>query len=134
MGFGYLVLIGAAGVAQLSVIAAANPTAGYAILTCDMASAADSASTQRVFRIGPGSLQEWKPEGRGFGSNLCGPFTCAVEEGRETAEIHSASLTVTLTLMRGDRQATWRALGASGLSKPQGTCAVGPDTPEAAAP
>jgi len=134
MGFRCLLLIGAAAAAQSCLAAAPKAATNYAILTCDMASATDLAATERVFRIGPGSLQEWKPEMRAFGSNLCLAYTCAVEGERTTAELRSASLTLTLTLVRGDPQATWRTLGASGLARPQGTCAVGPDTLAGAAP
>ena len=112
--------------------AAKAPARGFAVLTCDMVSASDPASVQRVFRIAPRSLQQWDPARRGFGPNLCLSHTCSADAHRTTGTISSASLNVTISLDRTTRTATWKTLGASGLTRPNGTCSVGADAAPAA--
>jgi hypothetical protein len=107
------------------------PKPQFAVLTCDMASATDPAAVHRVFRMAPNSLQAWNPSGRSFGSNLCLSFACSADEHRTTGTISSASLVLTITLDRQARQASWRAVGASGLTKSHGACSIGPDLPPA---
>lgn len=132
MRIGYLALALSA-VAIAPIPEPARAAAGYAVLTCDMTSASDPAAAQRIFRIAPHSLQEWKASQREFGSNLCLAHTCSVDKRRLTGTISSSSLTITVTLERAAQHATWRAVGASGLSKSSGTCTVGPDVPPATA-
>jgi hypothetical protein len=121
-----LILSGTAAVAGAKAAEKAAATA-FSVLTCDMASASDPTSVQRVFRIAPHSLQQWDPARRGFGPNLCLSFACSADAHRTTGTISSASLNVTISLDQATRQATWKTVGASGLTKPAGTCTVGPD-------
>jgi hypothetical protein len=105
-----------------------SPASGFWVLTCDMASASDPAITQRVFRIGQRSLQQWDPARRAFGPNLCLSFACSADAHRTTGAISSNSLNVTISLDRDTGRATWKTLGASGLTKTSGACSVRADT------
>ena len=67
------------------VAVAAPPTgaqpARAVILACNLptrsvAGAPATGSGERIFRIAPGSFQEWNSTRREFGGNLCGAYTC----------------------------------------------------------
>ena len=89
MRFAFLVLMLSA--ADAKAADAPMVTApGYAVLTCDMASASDPASTKRVFRMAPRSLQQWDPARHAFGPNLCLSFACSADGHRTTGTISSA--------------------------------------------
>lgn len=122
-----LILSGVAGAAR-----AAAPPAGPWILTCDMPSSAAPATTaHRVFRIGPRLLQEWRPDDKRFGNNLCASFACAADRDRLEATISSPSLILTVQVDRRTGGATWRTQGASNLARSNGSCTIQPETPAA---
>jgi hypothetical protein len=115
-------------------VAAAAPSQGPWILTCNMAGpneAASSPNAQRVFRIGPQLFQQWLPQKNAFGRNLCISHRCerAADHLGGTISSPSLVLTVTLDLTRGT--ASWRTQGASNLRTNSGPCTVGPDKPPA---
>jgi hypothetical protein len=104
---------------------------GFWILACEMpaAGAGDPADGLRTFRLGPGSFQERKAGRDSFGSNLCNSFACVAEGRRMQGSISSASLILTIELDPQTRSATWRTVGASGLTKTTGPCSVQPEPP-----
>jgi hypothetical protein len=122
----------AAAGAALALLAAASGSAqGPWILTCSVAGPAGApaaAATSRVFRIGTGLLQEWRPAEHEFGTNLCLAHPCVAEKGRLEGVISSASLILTIGLNPENGTATWRTVGASNLAATSGTCAMKLDT------
>jgi hypothetical protein len=110
-----------------SASAAPGP-AGPWVLSCDMGAAAP-----RVFRIGPKLFQEWKPERRAFGSNLCLAFACHADRGTLEGVISSSTLILTISLDPATRQATWKTAGASGLSRTNGPCTISAEKPPSGA-
>jgi hypothetical protein len=97
------------------------------VLTCDMGPPPGqpaAASQVRVFRIAPGSFQEWRTAERRFGNNLCLSFPCAREQGHLRGVIRSTSLEVTVEVDPAAGAGSWKALGASGLSRSAGPCRV----------
>lgn len=133
MRFAFLVLMLSAADAKAADAPMATAPA-YTVLTCDMASASDPAATHRMFRIAPHSLQQWDPARRAFGPNLCLSFACSADGRLTTGTISSASLNVTISLDQTTRRATWKTVGASGLTRSNGACSIGPDsTPKGAA-
>lgn len=130
-----VLMLGATATATVASAEAATkaPARGFAVLTCDMVSASDPTSVQRLFRIAPHSLQQWDPARRAFGPNLCLSFACSADGHRTTGTISSASLNLTISLEQNAKTASWQAVGASGLTKPRGVCRVGPDVAPAVA-
>lgn len=98
------------------------------IATCDMGAPGPGQPTAtRVFRVGAGLLQEWRPERKAFGANLCLSFSCKGDRGTLQGRIESASLIFTLSFDPRARTATWQTVGASGLARTSGTCVVKPE-------
>jgi hypothetical protein len=100
------------------------------ILTCNMPRAGEDANAQnaqRVFRIGRRLFQEWRPEEKQFGRNLCQAFSCIGSPDRLQGVLSSSTLSVTVTLDLTTHRATWRTVGASGLQATSGMCSVKPD-------
>jgi hypothetical protein len=97
------------------------------IVSCDLGSKGDAGP--RVFRLGPEVFQEWKPETRSFGPNLCQSFQCLADASRLQGTIRSTTLTVTIQVEPGRQEATWQTQGASGLSRTSGACTIQPDKP-----
>lgn len=125
--------------APILMLALASPTAGPEgrvpagawILRCDMPPAPSSpprADPVRVFRLAPKVFQEWQPDRRTFGPNLCLSFPCRADMARLEGVIESRTLVVTIAVDRSRRSATWRTTGASGLSRTQGACDVRPES------
>ena len=131
---------GAAWIAMLVIL---GTTAAQAeqrwIVTCAMpqpagntAAPASAPASSRVFRLGPGLFQELQPDGKAFGPNLCMAFPCVREPGRLVGVISSSTLVLTVTLDPDAGAASWKTVGASGLARPSGDCALRSDI--AAAP
>ena len=98
------------------------------ILTCDVGTSAQGQTETRTFRLGPNLFQEWKPADKQFGPNLCLSFECKAAPDRLEGVLSTATLVLTIGLDRQSGQATWRTLGASGLARSSGVCAMKPDT------
>jgi hypothetical protein len=99
------------------------------VLSCSMparlvAGAASAPPSERIFRVGAGSFQEWDAAQRKFGGNLCGAFTCRKTADRLEGNIGSASVTYTVGIVTGTSEGYWRAVGASGLAATKGACRV----------
>lgn len=77
---------------------------------------------ERTFRIGPDRLEEWRPEDRRYGPNLCAAFGCAGNADRTEGTIGSASVTYTIGVDHRSGSGYWRSVGASGRSETQGVC------------
>lgn len=124
------------GVAAALLQTSGAPLQGAWILTCDLPSAAapQAAGARRVFRLAPGSLQEWDNESKDFGSNLCEVFACRTDSGRLEGTITSASLILTIAADPAARQATWRTQGATNLGRSSGTCGMEPERKPAVSP
>jgi hypothetical protein len=126
-------MIHAAGMAAVLALApAAAPPTGPWILTCDMAAPSDgqaASPSQRVFRIAPRVFQEWSPDSKRFGPNLCAAYSCARAPGRLEGTISSSTLNLTISLDLATRRGAWRTEGASGLSRTSGACAAKPEQP-----
>lgn len=116
--------------ALLMQVAGPGPSALPAawILTCDVGTVATPGRpSQRIFRVAPRLLQEWKPAQRNFGPNLCISFPCKVSSDGLQGTVSSASLTLTIRLDRQNGVASWRTQGASGNRRTSGPCAVRKD-------
>ncbi|MET0293528.1 MAG: hypothetical protein ABW042_00805 [Phenylobacterium sp.] len=101
------------------------------VLRCDLGPSVDPSTPRvRVFRIGPGVLQEWRAGSDRFGSTMCSTLTCKVSPQRLEGSVGSASLILTIRMDPATRQASWSTVGASGLKQVQGGCAVEADVPE----
>lgn len=125
-----MVMHGALAVAAiLQAAAAASAPQGSWILKCEVG-VPDVASTRmpavRTFRIGPNLLQEWRPSEQKFGQNLCLVFSCRADPGRLEGTISSASVMLTIKLDSKANKASWRTVGASGMTRTTGPCAVQP--------
>jgi hypothetical protein len=99
------------------------------VLSCSIparlvAGSAPVAPTERIFRVGVGSFQEWDAAQRKFGGNLCGAFACRKSADRMEGNIGSASVTYTVGIVTGTSEGYWRAVGASGLAANKGPCRV----------
>jgi len=103
----------------LGVGRAAQAAPGPWIVTCDVGQ-----PEPRVFRIAPRLFQEWRPERKQFGSNLCQSFACHGDRHRMEGSISSATLVFTVSLDVDRGQGSWRAIGSSGLSRRDGPCTV----------
>ena len=115
--------------AALALAAAAPPAPAPRtfILKCETGPAAPGAppvDPVRVFRLGTGLLQEWRPQERRFGPNLCSAFAGRRAQGSLEGTVSSASTALTLRLDPAQRNATWRVTGASGLKRTSGPCSV----------
>jgi hypothetical protein len=112
------------GLALLFQSAGAAPGAPV-VLSCSfpVAGASAAAPAARIFRVGPGSLQEWDAGLRQFGRNLCLPFACVRAAGRTEGSISSASVSYTVGVSDSG-EAYWRAQGATGFAAKQGVCRV----------
>lgn len=111
-------------------------SAGPWILTCNVQPAPGSALSsepQRIFRIAPRLLQQWKPADKQFGPNLCLSYSCVADKSRLEGTISSASLTLTIRLDLASGRAAWSTEGASGLRASSGDCTVKPEAPAAGA-
>jgi hypothetical protein len=117
--------------AALAIAAAPGPYGeGPWILTCNMAGPNESQTgpnAQRTFRIGRRLFQEWRPETKQFGRNLCQSLSCVGAPDKLQGVISSPTLSLTITLDLANGQASWRTLGASGLRVTSGPCTVRPD-------
>ena len=122
------------------VAAALLPTSGFAqaaagtgkgpwILTCDMESApgAHRPMAQRVFRLAPKLFQEWRPDMKSWGYNLCSSFPCAADTAAVEGVISSPTLVLTIRLDRKTGAGSWSTQGASGLTRSSGACTVEPE-------
>ena len=89
-----------------------------------IAGAPASAPTERVFRLAPGSFQEWDAATKKFGQNICLSYACAKTPDRTEGSISSASVSYTVGITNGTGDAYWRAQGASGLAANHGACRV----------
>jgi len=101
------------------------------ILSCDMGpppGTTGAPSVVRVFRIAPGSFQEWRPGAQRFGNNLCLSFPCVREQGHFRGVIRSSTLEVTIEADPAAGVGGWKALGASGHSRTSGPCRAQPET------
>jgi hypothetical protein len=101
--------------------------AGAWILTCDMPRR-EAPADKRVFRLGPKLFQERNASTGSYGYNLCDAFPCVARADRMEGTIRSTTLSLTISLDPTARQASWRAEGASGLSRSSGACLVSADT------
>ena len=121
---------GLAMLAQSAVARAQSPV----VLACTLPAASTAASAaapaERLFRVAPGSFQEWDPAQRRFGANLCAAYACAKTADRSEGSIGSASVTYTVGVVHATGEAYWRATGASGLAADHGPCriATAPET------
>ncbi len=119
----------AALIAAAATVAAPNPAGRTAlILSCDVGPGSGvkdvRASNVRVFRLAPRTFQEWNPDLRRFGNNLCQAYACSAENGRLRGAISSASLTVTVEVDPATGAGGWRTTGASGRARTSGSCQV----------
>jgi hypothetical protein len=114
--------------AVLQQASAAIVPQGPWILTCDVASPGESGPSQRIFRVGPKLFQEWKPDSKSFGYNMCSSFNCRTDRGKLEGQISSPSVVLTITLDPKARQANWRTLGAAGQKRTSGPCSIKKDT------
>jgi hypothetical protein len=108
----------------------AGKAAGPWILACDVATpgATSTPAAHRTFRLGPQLFQEWKPDERRFGANLCLSFKCSADRDRLEGTLSSNSLILTIQVDPARKSASWRTVGASGLSRTTGPCSLAPDT------
>jgi hypothetical protein len=118
-----------------SVAGGAQPV----ILACNLpvqavAGAAVVPPAERVFRVAPGSFQEWDARKQAFGENFCAAFACAKTPGRMEGNISSASVSYTVGVVSGTSEGYWRATGASGLAAKQGACRIVAAPPSSRAP
>lgn len=118
--------------AALLLAAASTPaaSAGSWVLKCDISAVPGggaSPAATRTFRLAPGVFQEWRASDQRFGPNLCASFSCRRTAGRLEGSISSASVILTIALEPAQRRATWRTMGASGMKRTSGLCAVEPD-------
>jgi len=105
-------------------------SAGPWILTCNVQPAAGSALSmepQRIFRIAPRLLQQWRPADKRFGPNLCASYSCVADKNRLEGTVSSASLSLTIRLDLASGRAVWSTQGASGLRASSGDCTVRPE-------
>ena len=105
--------------------AGAAPSPSIWILSCDLGAKGDAGP--RVFRLGAQIFQEWKPEAKSFGPNLCQSFQCLADADRLQGTIKSRTLMVMIQVEPGRQKATWQTQGASGLSRTSGACTIQPD-------
>jgi len=117
-----------ASVALLMLAQPAAPAPESWILRCDTATAEDPGG-QRIFRLGRQVFQEWKPDKRAFGPNLCRSFPCVADRERLQGTVSSATLTMTITAEPNLGRATWQTQGASGLARTSGRCFVQREEP-----
>jgi hypothetical protein len=95
------------------------------ILACKLPVAgAAGAPPERLFRVAPGSFQEWDADQRKFGANLCAAYSCAKTADRSEGTIGSASVTYTVGVVHATGEGYWRAAGATGLATNQGACRI----------
>ena len=125
------------GLAVLAPSAAAHAQSPV-VLACQLpaasaAGAAAAAPAERLFRVAPGSFQEWDAAQRKFGTNLCAAYACAKTPDRTEGSIGSASVSYTVGILHATGEGYWRATGASGLATDHGPCRVAA-APEALRP
>jgi hypothetical protein len=104
------------------------------VLACNIprVSATAGAPPERLFRIAPGSLQEWDVRQQKFGANFCLDFPCVRSPKALEGTVSSASVAYTIGIDSGTGAAYWRVKGASGFKPTEGTCRVVPaPTPRA---
>lgn len=95
------------------------------VLACRLpAAGAVAAPPERLFRVAPGSFQEWDAVQRKFGANLCAAYSCAKAADRLEGTIGSASVTYTVGVVHATGEAYWRAAGATGLATDHGPCRI----------
>lgn len=82
----------------------------------------------RTFRLGRQLFEEWRPDEKRFGGNLCLVFQCRAEAGQYEGVISSASLILKVRAAPETGLATWSTVGASGYAKTSGVCRMRPDT------
>ena len=116
-------------ISGLVVLAQSAELGPPVILACNLptpavAGAPPAPSAERIFRVAPGSFQEWDAGKQAFGANFCAAFACAKTPGRMEGNISSASVSYTVGVVSGTGGGYWRAAGASGLSANQGVCRV----------
>jgi hypothetical protein len=107
--------------AQPAVVLACNIPANPA-----KAAAAAAPPAERVFRIAPGSLQEWGAAQQRFGQNLCLAYACARSPTRVEGSISTATVSYTVGIDYSTHSGYWRAAGASGLKTTEGSCRIVP--------
>ena len=121
--------------ALLFMAAQAAQTGGQppVVLACDIPASPDPMKAtgaahhaERVFRIAPGSLQEWGPQEQKFGRNLCQAYTCTRSPTRTEGSLSSATVAYTVGIEYSTGAAYWRVVGASGLKTKGGACRVVP--------
>jgi hypothetical protein len=117
----------------LLLLSAPTPPGAW-ILKCDVSPpGATPASAVRVFRLGPSLLQEWKPDTKAFGPNLCLSFQCKADSARLEGSIESPTVIFTITLDRAANEASWRTVGATGEARTSGVCTAEADKTQPAA-
>ncbi|MFC3079976.1 hypothetical protein ACFODL_17885 [Phenylobacterium terrae] len=128
-----------ASVAFLIALAALQAGAATApqprVLACDVpdtitsapGAAGPLATKQRVFRIGPGRLEEWSGIYGDFGPNLCDVAACVTEPGKTEGTISTASVAYTIGVDAVSGAGYWRVIGATGFRQTEGTCRPVPD-------
>jgi hypothetical protein len=111
----------------LAILAAATAARAQSplVLACKLPAAkAPAPPAERIFRVAPGSFQEWDPVQRRFGPNLCAAYACSKSAERLEGVIGSASVSYTVGVVPSTREAYWRVNGASGLAADHGPCRV----------
>lgn len=112
------------GLAMLAQTAAAHAQAPV-VLACTLPAAGGAAApAERLFRVAPGSFQEWDAAQQKFGPNLCAAYACAKTAERSEGTIGSASVTYTVGVLHSTGEAYWRAAGATGLATDHGACRI----------
>jgi hypothetical protein len=114
--------------ATLQAVAATSPQPR--VLACDVpdtvraapGAAAPLPTKERVFRIGPGRLEEWSGTYGDFGPNLCEVATCVAEPGKMEGAISTASVVYTIGVDAVSGAGYWRVIGATGFRQTHGTC------------
>lgn len=108
----------------LVVMAQAAGPPSPVFLACSMP--ANGVTAERIFRVAPGSFQEWDAAKQDFGKNFCEAFACSKTPERMEGSISSASVSYTVGIVNDTGEGYWRAAGASGLSANKGACRVVP--------
>ena len=122
----HLVFLSALAMMAVQPVAAAAVPAPV-VLACNLptrpvAGAAATGSAERVFRIGPGSFQEWNAIRKEFGGNLCAAYSCVRTADRTEGKLSSASVVYTVGV--ADGRGYWSVIGASGSGPRSGSCRI----------
>ena len=113
--------------AVMAVQPAAAAVLKPVVLGCNLPSrpgtgAPTTTSAERVFRIGPGSFQEWNTIRKEFGGNLCAAYTCVRTPDKTEGTVSSASVIYTVGVTGG--HGYWSVVGAAGGGPRSGACRI----------